>query len=85
MDVKEIRDLAQRFTPGEIEGCISDQLATGENVCLRNASTEQVINELSKAQFVRNLVEQGMQLSDAVRELAKRIRRVQAGFEEEKR
>jgi hypothetical protein len=77
MDVKEIKDLAKKFTPEQIEGCITSQLETGENVCVRNADTEVIINELAKAEFVRELVDGGMSLADALRELAKRMRFVQ--------
>ncbi|MGE5893316.1 MAG: hypothetical protein ACM34I_04615 [bacterium] len=81
INVREIRELAKRFSPEEIESCISQQLQEGENVCIPGP-TEYVINELSKAQFVRSLVDKGTPLMDAVRELARRIRLVQRGFEE---
>jgi uncharacterized protein YoaH (UPF0181 family) len=81
MDIEEIRELARKFTPGQIDGCITQQIETGENICLRDESTEKIVNELSKAQFVRELMAQGMSMPDAIRELARRIRRVQKGFE----
>lgn len=81
MDIREIRELAAKFTPEQISSCITQQIETGENVCLMDESTEKVVSELSKAQFVRELVEQGTEISEAVRELARRIRRVQKGFE----
>jgi hypothetical protein len=76
-DVKEIRELAKRFTPEEIESCITEQLETGKNVCLRNPSAEHIINELSKAGFVKKLMAEGMELADALRELARRMRTIQ--------
>ncbi len=81
MDIKEIKELARKFTPEQIEGCITQQLETGKNVCLRNPSTEYVIDELSKAEFIRSLMAGGMELADALRELARRIRDVQKGAE----
>jgi len=81
MDIEEIRELAGKFSPEQIEGCITQQIETGENICLRDESTEKVVNELSKAQFVRELIAQGIDMPDAIRELARRIRRVQKGFE----
>lgn len=84
IDVKEIKELAKRFTPEQIEGCITQQLETGENVCVRSPSTDKVINELSKAQFVRDALDQGMSLADALRELARRMRQVQKGYEPRK-
>lgn len=82
VDIKEIKELAKRFTPEQIEGCITQQMETGENVCVRNPSAEAVINELSKAQFVRDAMDSGMSLADALRELASRMRQVQKGYEE---
>jgi len=78
MDISEIKELARRFSPEEIEGCITQQLETGENICLKDESTERIINELSKARFIRDLMEQGYSLADAFRELARRIRQIQA-------
>ncbi len=84
LDLGEIRDLAKRFTPEQIEGCITQQVETGENVCLRDASSEKIINELSKAAFIRELMEKkGMSLPDALRELARRMRQVQSGQQAE--
>lgn len=41
------------------------------------------IKELAKAEFVKNLVEKGASLADALRELARKIRLLQKGFEGE--
>ncbi len=78
MSLSEIKELAKRFSPEEIEGCITQQLETGENICLRDESTERIINELSKARFIRDLMDKGYSLADALRELARRIRQIQA-------
>ncbi len=72
--LKEIKELALKYTPDQIENCIRQQIEKGENICLRDDSNEEIISELSKAEFVRMLMEQGMDLTDALRELAKRIR-----------
>lgn len=40
-------------------------------------ASEKAINELSKAEFVRDLMEKGIKLADALRELAERMRRMQ--------
>lgn len=78
--VKEVKELALKYTPGQIENCIKQQIETGENVCLKDSSTEEIVSELSKAEFIRALMEQGMTLADALRELAKRIRAVHNEF-----
>ena len=81
MDVKEIKDIARKYSPEQIEGCITQQLETGKNVCLKDASTEHIINELSKAEFIKRRMAEGMELADALRELAKRMRNIQKGGE----
>jgi uncharacterized protein YoaH (UPF0181 family) len=83
MDVKQIKDLANRFTPEQIEGCITMQIQTGKNICLTDNNSEKIINELSKAEVIRDLMDTGMSLADALRELARRMRLIQSGFKEE--
>lgn len=83
MDIRRIREIAKKYTPGQIEGCITEQIETGKNVCLIDAKSEKIINELSKAEVVRELIDQGMDLAGALRELARRIRLVQSGFNED--
>jgi uncharacterized protein YoaH (UPF0181 family) len=78
IDIKEIKEIAKRFSPEQIEGCITQQIDTGENVCLTDESAEKIINELAKAQFIREMMENGMSLADALRELAGRMRQIQS-------
>jgi hypothetical protein len=84
MDIRRIREIAKQYTPEQIEGCITEQIATGKNVCLTDATSEKIINELSKAEVVRELIDQGMALADALRELARRMRLLQSVFDTEK-
>ncbi len=85
MDIKHIRQVAQKYTPEQIEGCISQQMETGENVCLTDETSEKIINDLSKAAVVREFVDQGMDIADALRELARRMRFVQSEVKEDTR
>jgi hypothetical protein len=82
MNIKEIREIAGRYTPEQIEGCISRQLETGENICLKDGDSEKIINELSKAEVIREMTDNGMSLADALRELARRMRLFQSSKEE---
>lgn len=82
IDIKEIKEIAKRFSPEQIEGCITKQIETGENICLRSQSAEKIINELAKAEFVKVLMGKGLSLADALREIAKRMRQTQKGFKE---
>jgi len=81
--IKEVRELAKKFSPEELETCINQQLKEGTNICEVTGPTETVIGELAKAEVVKDLMEKGMSLTDAIRELARRIRLVQKGFKEE--
>jgi len=81
--IREVRELAKKFTPEEIESCIKQHLEEGTNICEVKGAIEKVIGELAKAQVVKELMEKGMSLTDAVRELARRVRFVQKGFKEE--
>lgn len=82
MDGKRIRELAGKYTAEQIEGCIARQIDTGENVCLADGTGEASVSELSKADVVSELMDKGMSLADALRELARRMRLVQQGFQE---
>ncbi len=33
MESKELKKLAEKFTPGQLESCIRQQLEKGENAC----------------------------------------------------
>lgn len=82
MDIRQIKDIAKKYTPEQIEGCITQQIETGENICLTDETSERIINELSKAEVIREFVDKGMSFADALRELARRMRLVQTGFKE---
>ncbi len=81
--LKEIKELAKKFTAEELNLCIDQQLKKGKNICDVSGPTIEVLNILSKAEYVKNLMNQGISMTDAVRELAKKIREVQKGFEPE--
>jgi len=74
IDLKEIRELARKYSPDQIEGCITQQIETGKNVCMADADSVRIVNELAKASFIRKRMEEGMSLPDAIRELAKKMR-----------
>ena len=79
-ELRQIKDIAQRYTPEEIEGCITQQVETGKNICLTDDRSEKIISELSKAGVIKDLMGQGLGFSDALRELARRMRLLQSGF-----
>ncbi|WP_457621315.1 DUF6952 family protein [Persephonella sp.] len=80
MNIKEIKELAKKFTPEQLELCIDQTLKAGKpelEGCQVSGDIMEVINTLAKAQTVRELMEQGMSEIEAIRELARRIRKVQ--------
>jgi hypothetical protein len=78
-ELKKIREVAGKFTPEEIEQCIMQEVETGRNICIEGADRN-IINELSKARVVRDMMNRGMTLPEALRELARRMRLLQSGF-----
>ncbi|WP_297455129.1 hypothetical protein [Persephonella sp.] len=79
MNIREIKELASKFTPEQLENCILQTIQEGKNECEITGDVEEVVNTLAKAQTVRELMEQGMSQMEAIRELARRIRQVQGG------
>lgn len=78
MHIAEIRELARRYSPDQLEECINRQLSEGDNPCdEQGGSTEEIINVLAKAEFVRARINEGMSLGEAIRELGRRIRAAQ--------
>ncbi|WP_293443475.1 hypothetical protein [Persephonella sp.] len=80
MNIKEIKELAKRFTPEEIELCINQTLKIGKPTlkgCEVSGDIIEILNTLAKAETVRELMEQGMTEVEAIRELARRIRKIQ--------
>jgi len=76
MDNKELKKLVERYSPAQLESCIHQQLSKGENECELIDATDEVITALSKAEVVRELMDEGRSFSEALRELGKRIRAV---------
>lgn len=78
--IREVRELARRFSAAQIEGCIQHQLDEGSNPCAPDGSAEEAMSVLAKAEYVRHLMEErDLSLSEAIRELGRRIRALQQG------
>jgi cell fate (sporulation/competence/biofilm development) regulator YmcA (YheA/YmcA/DUF963 family) len=77
MKSQDLRKIVDKYSTEQLEVCIRQQLDKGENACeIVDEKSDEVIAELSKAEVVRELMEQGMKFSDALRELGRRIRAV---------
>jgi hypothetical protein len=76
MDTKDLKKLTEKYSIDRLETCIRQQLEKGENECEIVDETDEVITTLSKAEVMRELIDQGMSFSEALRELGRRIRAV---------
>lgn len=70
-----VRNLAQEHDSEELEGMLNRAIE-GEACCgLKDAGES--VNVLAKAQFVRGLIDEGTEPREAMRELGRRMRRLQ--------
>ncbi len=76
MNTNALRKLAETYSPEQLERCIRQQLSKGSNDCEPADNTDEVITVLSKAEVVRELMNEGRTFPEALRELARRIRAV---------
>jgi hypothetical protein len=77
MESKELKKLVEKYSAEKLEACIAQQVAKGENECrFTDAPEDEVIAELSKAEVVRELMDEGRSFAEALRELGRRIRSV---------
>jgi cell fate (sporulation/competence/biofilm development) regulator YmcA (YheA/YmcA/DUF963 family) len=76
MKSTDLKKIAEKYSAEQLEACIRQQLEKGENVCEVVDQADKIIEDLSKAEVVRELMDQGMNFSDALRELGRRIRAV---------
>lgn len=77
VNIREIRDVANRFEAIEIESCMNLAMANKQNPCYSKQDTEEMMNVLAKASFVRTQVELGLSVGAALRELGNRMRLIQ--------
>jgi|GEM_PF-317063 len=83
MKTQDLKKLTEKYSAEQITSCIQQQLAKGENACEVVDEADEVITALSKAEVVRELMDEGRTFSDALRELGRRIRAVYGKDEEE--
>jgi hypothetical protein len=76
METKELKKLVEKYSLPQLESCIAQQVSKGENECNIIDGDDEVIVTLSKAEVVRELMDEGRSFSEALRELARRIRAV---------
>jgi len=74
VSIKEVRVLADNYSQNKLEDCLNLAINNSANPCFSTTSNDDVVSTLAKASFVRKQIDQGKSLSEAMRELAKRIR-----------
>ncbi|MBM3381123.1 MAG: hypothetical protein FJY29_01635 [Betaproteobacteria bacterium] len=76
MDIKALRELAQKYTVEELNAFVMELENTGSCSCSQKADPGDVMSDLLQAIEVRHAVDQGQSLQDAIREFSKRVRAV---------
>lgn len=71
-----VRALATRHAAEELEHCLAQAIVHGDNACINDGAIEERINALARAGFVKQQVEQGATLTNALRELGRRMRAI---------
>lgn len=74
MDIKAIKELAQKHTSQELMAFADMLENTGKVPCSEKADASEIMSDLLQAAEVRGLVDGGMSLQDAVRDFSKRVR-----------
>lgn len=74
--IAAVRSLALRFEDRELSYCMEKQLAQADNDCYPGNDHEDVMNVLAKASFVQQQMQRGLSISQAMRELGRRMRRM---------
>jgi cell fate (sporulation/competence/biofilm development) regulator YmcA (YheA/YmcA/DUF963 family) len=76
MKTQDLKKIVENYSPQQLEACIQQQLNKGENACNLIDNADEVMAALSKAEVVREFMDQGMSFSEALRELGRKIRAV---------
>ena len=74
MDIKEIRELASKYSVEELDTLIEEMLRTDGPSLQTDSSQADLFNSIVKAESVRKYMDQGMSESEAIRELGRRMR-----------
>ena len=73
----DVRTLASELDKTRLEQCIEQSITNQPNPCFYLGSTEEIVNVLTKAVYIRSRVDKGESINQAMRELGKRIRSIQ--------
>lgn len=74
MDLKAIRELAQKFSQEELNHFINELENTGRCECSTKEDPGDTMSDLLQALEVRKAVDGGLSLQEAVRDFSRRVR-----------
>ncbi|NBO37013.1 hypothetical protein EBU99_00315 [bacterium] len=76
MDIKALRELAQTYSVEQLNQCVNDLENKGSCSCSQKSDPFEIMTDLLQAIEVRQAMDNGSSLQDAVREFSKRVRAV---------
>jgi hypothetical protein len=76
MDLKALRHLAQTYSIEQLNACVEELESTGACSCWQKDEPMDVMTDLLQAIEVRQALDRGEPLSEAIREFSKRVRSV---------
>ena len=77
--MKDIKTMVETYSQAELEKCVEEQIKSGTNFCFSGSTSEETMNVLSKASYVKQLIEKGEvdSVTDGIRKLAASMRMLQ--------
>ena len=72
--ITQIKNILSTFIPNEIEACLDEQIQSGCNRCIIETDSIAMLNILTKAHYISELVAQGYSMNDALRKLGSQMR-----------
>lgn len=76
MDIKSVKELAQKYTSAELNKFADDFEATGTAPVKTQEDAGEQMSDYLMAAEMRVYLDKGMNINEAVREFSKRVRRV---------
>lgn len=76
MDIKALRELAQKYTVDELNAFVTQLENTGKCDCSQKDDPSDIMSDLLQAIEVRQAVDGGLSVQEAVRDFSKRVRTV---------
>jgi hypothetical protein len=76
MDVKSVKDLAQKYTVDELNKFADDFEATGTPPIKTQDDANEQMSDYLMAAELRGYIDQGLSVNEALREFSKRVRGV---------